>query len=106
MKKDVLQSMSIDELWALHEDVGQLLNTKLESARRQLVQRLDSLKRKAAPLETKARPRRPYPKVLPKFQNPAEPAQTWAGRGKQPRWVSAMLETGTNINDLRIRKIA
>jgi DNA-binding protein H-NS len=106
MEKDALQSMSIDELWALHEDVGQLLNIKLETARRQLEERLDSLKQKVAPSLTEARPRRPYPKVLPKFQNPAEPAQTWAGRGKQPRWVSAMLETGTNINDLRIRKTA
>ena len=105
MKKDALQSMSIDELWTLHEDIGQLLNAKLEAERRQLDERLVRLGQKV-PQKIEARRRRPYPKVLPKFQNPAEPAQTWAGRGRQPRWISAMLETGKSIDDLRIRKTA
>lgn len=103
MKKDTLQSMSIDELWRLHEEIGQLLNVRLAAERRQLNERLVSLGQKGPP-KTEVSRRRPYPKVLPKFQNPAEPAQTWAGRGKQPRWLSAMLETGKSIDDLRIPK--
>ena len=103
MTKDALQSMSVDELWTLHEEIGQLLNAKLEAERRHLNERLVSLGQKG-PSQTEGSRRRPYPKVLPKFQNPAEPAQTWAGRGRQPRWVSAMLKTGKSIDDLRIRK--
>jgi DNA-binding protein H-NS len=104
MKKDTLQSMSIDALWKLHEEIDHLLNVRLEAKRRQLNQRLVSLGQKV-PSKTENHRRR-YPKVLPKFQNPAEPAQTWAGRGRQPRWVSAMLETGKSIDDLRILKTA
>ncbi|MCK1655290.1 H-NS histone family protein [Bradyrhizobium sp. 149] len=37
---------------------------------------------------------RAYPRVLPKYQNPDRPSETWAGRGKQPRWVTAQLKSG------------
>lgn len=43
------QTMSIDDLWALHEKVGLLLSAKLESEKRLLQQRLDELSRKAGP---------------------------------------------------------
>ena len=42
------------------------------------------------------RQRRPYPKVLPKHRNPKNPAETWSGRGKQPRWLTAQLRSGKN----------
>jgi DNA-binding protein H-NS len=41
----------------------------------------------------------------PKYQNPADPSQTWTGNGRQPRWVSEHLqgESGT-LEDLAIQK--
>ena len=48
------------------------------------------------------RPRRKYPKVLPKYFNPSAPLETWSGRGKQPRWVVAALRSGHKLEDLRI----
>ena len=50
------------------------------------------------------RPQRTYPKVPPKYQNPDDPSQTWAGRGTKPRWVIEMLDDGMSIDDLRIRE--
>jgi DNA-binding protein H-NS len=32
--------------------------------------------------------------VRPKFRNPKEHAQTWAGRGKTPQWFSDHLAAG------------
>ncbi len=34
-------------------------------------------------------------KVEPKYQNPANPAQKWTGRGKLPTWAQAMKSAGT-----------
>lgn len=31
--------------------------------------------------------------VAPKYRNPANPAQTWSGRGKRPRWFTDALKT-------------
>lgn len=41
-------------------------------------------------------------KVKPKYRNPADPSQTWAGRGKRPRWFNAALSAGKKEKDLLI----
>jgi DNA-binding protein H-NS len=52
------------------------------------------------------RVRRPYPAVLPKYRNPERPSETWAGRGKTPRWLLAQLKSGRRLDDFRIRQVA
>jgi DNA-binding protein H-NS len=37
-----------------------------------------------------------------KYRNPADHAQTWSGRGKQPRWFNAALTAGKKEKDLLI----
>lgn len=47
--------------------------------------------------------RGPRRKVKPKYRNPADPGQTWTGRGKRPRWYSAALAAGKKEKDLLIK---
>jgi DNA-binding protein H-NS len=42
-------------------------------------------------------------KVAPKYRNPANPKETWAGRGQQPRWLSALTAKGKKLEDFLIR---
>jgi DNA-binding protein H-NS len=42
-------------------------------------------------------------RVIPKYSNPAKPSETWAGRGKKPRWLTAQLKSGKQIDDFRIQ---
>ena len=97
-----LQSMSLDELWALHETICLILARKLEAEKRSHEQRLNELRRKFGKASNKAPLRRSYPKVHPKFRNPEPPHQTWSGRGHQPGWVRELLAAGKTIDDLRI----
>ena len=100
MKGDAnLESLSIDELWALHQEIASVLSTKLNAEKRKLEKRLDELGRKFE--ENSAPQRRPYPKV-PKFRNPEPPHETWSGRGRQPRWVTKLLRAGRSVEDFRI----
>jgi DNA-binding protein H-NS len=41
-------------------------------------------------------------KVAPKYRNPANPAQTWSGRGKRPHWFNDALKAGKKEKDLTI----
>lgn len=34
------------------------------------------------------------------YRNPENPAQTWSGRGRRPRWVSDALTAGRTLEDL------
>jgi DNA-binding protein H-NS len=41
-------------------------------------------------------------KGLPKYANPADPDQTWTGRGRQPTWVKDALAKGKSLEDLAL----
>jgi DNA-binding protein H-NS len=41
-------------------------------------------------------------KVAPKYRNPANTAETWAGRGKPPRWLSVHLDQGRKLEEFLI----
>lgn len=102
MKSSDFKSMSLDALWELHERLIAELDRKMAAEKARLEERLRMLS--ALPMKGRdVRPRRPYRKVLPKFRNPSNPTETWAGRGKQPRWVQAELRSGKRLDDLRIK---
>ena len=41
--------------------------------------------------------------VAPKYRNPANPKETWTGRGKQPRWLAAETSKGRNLDEFLIK---
>ena len=97
MKKNVFESMPIEELWSLHEQVTSTLVRRIAEEKAKLEERLrrlgysgGAIGRAGSGAISPNRTRRPYPKVLPKYQNPRNPAERWSGRGKQPRWVRAV----------------
>jgi DNA-binding protein H-NS len=104
MKSRDLKSMSVEELWSLHELVSAALASKIQAETAKLDQRLRQLSLAAVSHNGKnmRHARRPYPPVHAKYRNPAEPSETWAGRGKRPRWLSAQLKSGKQIDDFRI----
>ncbi len=36
------------------------------------------------------------------YRNPAQPSQTWAGRGKRPHWLTALIAQGHKLEDLLV----
>ena len=107
MKRTELNSLSTEELFRLHDEVTTTLNAKLIAKKRVLENCLRELSPQfeAEPLREKSG-RRPYPRVFPKFRNPHEPSETWTGRGKRPRWLTAQLRSGKRIEDFRIEHAA
>ena len=99
MKPTELDRMNADDLWSLHVEVSQLLQQRIQTEKLRLEERLKLL-------ETPVSDRRPYPAVPPKYYNPDQPSETWAGRGKQPRWLVAQLRSGRRIDDFKIKKSA
>jgi len=104
MKRYDLKSMSTHQLWILYDKIAATLTEKIVAEKRVLEDRLKQLNGRVPlderPSETPRR--RAYPTVLPKFRNPDNTSETWAGRGKKPRWLSAQLKSGKQIEDFRI----
>jgi DNA-binding protein H-NS len=98
IRKANFASMSVDELWEIHEEISKLLEAKILAEKKMLERRLISLH----PAKTDLKGHRPYPPVVPKFANPDDPSQVWSGRGKQPQWVKEKLASGLALEDLSI----
>jgi DNA-binding protein H-NS len=95
--------MSTHQLSILYEKIAATLAETIVAEKRALEDRLKQLNRRVPLERTRETPRRPaYPTVLPKVRNPDNLSETWAGRGKKPRWLSAQLKSGKQIEDFRI----
>lgn len=111
MRRQDLEAMDFEELWLLHEELTKILAEKITAEKQELEKRLAQLNRpeqfggaEKSPAETGTAqpPRRRYPKVAPKYVNPLRPTETWSGRGKQPRWLVAALQSGHTLEEFRI----
>lgn len=101
--KPGFDNMSVEELWLLRDEITQALTRRITQEKRELERRLILLhgNRPAKNVGSTAQ-HRPYTKVPPKYRNPAEPTETWSGRGKRPKWVIAQLKSGKKLEDLEL----
>jgi DNA-binding protein H-NS len=100
-----LKSMSIDRLTDLRHRVEGALASKVIDERRALESELGKLNRlQGAKTLRKSGSgfgvRGPVP---PKYRNPQNPEETWAGRGLRPKWLTAAIKGGKLADDFLIR---
>ena len=91
-----LKSMSVDKLVVLRNRVEAALGTRVAETRRTLESKLAKLTRAG---RGRAGVRG---KVAPKYRNPDNPSETWAGRGLRPRWLAAALKGGKKLEHFAI----
>src|SRR6476619_8432421 len=103
-----LASMSVEALLQLHDEIGSVLSRKAGQLQTQLAALSDggwiSSAKKAVgrPRGSKMKGR----KVAPKYRNPKNRSETWAGRGAMPRWMAAEIKAGKKRDDFLIQKPA
>src|SRR5690349_21808072 len=106
MGKMDLESMNFEELWLLHERLTGILSEKITAEKLELEKRFAQLTPPQLAIKmhrtAAGKRRRKYPKVLPKYFNPTVPTEKWSGRGKQPRWLAAALQSGQKLEEFRI----
>jgi DNA-binding protein H-NS len=98
-----LKGMSVDRLTTLRGEVDAILATKIAEERRNIqdqLGRLDRLTGNGARAKSGRGGVRGA--VAPKYANPDDPTETWAGRGLKPRWLQAALKAGGKLEDFSI----
>jgi DNA-binding protein H-NS len=99
------KSMSIEKLAKLKRQVESALASKVAETRRMLEAQLAGLT-KADITSTRGWRGGLRGKVAPKYRNPDNPSETWAGRGLKPRWLVAALKGGKKLEHFSIEKAA
>jgi DNA-binding protein H-NS len=96
-----LKGMSIERLTVLRDNVEVALKSKVTETRRSLEAELAKLSRFGGPVGAGLSLGRRGP-VAPKYRNPQNPSETWAGRGLKPRWLAAALKSGKKLESFAI----
>jgi DNA-binding protein H-NS len=94
-----INAMSFDQLLEIKAKVEAAIDARIGEERRHLEESLRRLESISKSVKTKGRTLRPRNGVIkrtlaPKYRNPANPKEIWAGRGHRPRWLSAALKGG------------
>ena len=99
-----LKSMSLDKLVALRNQVEAVLTAKVVDQKRTLESELSKLTgfQGGTGRSKFVLGRGTKGPVAPKYRNPENPSETWAGRGLKPRWLSAALKSGRKQEDFLI----
>jgi DNA-binding protein H-NS len=98
-----LKTMTVAKLRELKSQVEAAISTKISERRRELESELSKLAgvggRGKATKFAGGGTRGP---VAPKYSNPENPTETWAGRGLKPRWLAAAIKSGKKLDDFLI----
>jgi DNA-binding protein H-NS len=101
-----LASMSVEALLQLRDEIGSVLSRKADQLKTQLAALGDggwtAKKAVGRPRGSTMKGR----KVAPKYRNPKNRSETWAGRGAMPRWMAAEIKKGKKREDFAIGKSA
>ena len=99
-----LKSMSVEKLVALKGQVEAMLSSKILEQRRALESELSKLDRFQGGTGRAKSVGRGGARgvVAPKYRNPDNPAETWAGRGLRPRWLAAAIKGGKSLENFAI----
>ena len=102
-----LKSMSINKLMKLKDQIDTALPTKVADERSALQAKLDKLSRfSTSHSPSKALRMGARGPVAPKYRNPENPSETWAGRGLTPRWLAAALKAGKKLEHFSVAQTA
>ncbi len=111
--KTELSQLTIAELKALIAEAEALIvarkdeelrNTYLEFAEkaRALGMTVDEILAVGSKGARKAAPATGKKPVAVRYRNPRNPQETWTGRGKQPRWLAALINGGAKLEDFLV----
>lgn len=100
-----LNSMSLKDLRDLQSQIAKAIATfedrKKKAALAELEDKARSLGFSLAELTGVSTGRKRAPSTA-KYANPANPADTWSGMGRKPRWFSEAIAAGKSAADLAV----
>ena len=100
-----LNKLSLKELKDLQAQVTKAISSFEDRRKKEAIAELEEKARamgfSLAELTGVSVGRKRAPAVA-KYANPADPAETWSGRGRKPRWFNDALKAGKKPEDLSI----
>ncbi len=101
-----LEALSLPDLKKMQKDIAKAISTFEDRQKAEARNKVEAVAREmgyslAELVGTDSKAKRAP--VAPKYRHPENPAVTWSGRGRKPKWFVDALASGTTAGDLEIR---
>lgn len=99
-----LTSFSLSELKKLRKEVDAEIEGFAEKKRKEALAVLEEKAKEMGFTSLSAVTGKavPKPALAPKYRDPKNPENTWTGRGRKPKWFTALVDAGVSIEELEI----
>lgn len=100
-----INALSLKELKDLQSQVARAIASYEDRKKKEAVAELEDRARQMGFTLAELLGTAPVRKRAPasaKYANPANPSETWSGRGRKPRWFEAALAEGKSPEDLAV----
>jgi DNA-binding protein H-NS len=103
-----LSNLSVAELRELQTQIADQIKTRqkdeIAKVQQQILSLAGSVGMSVNEIMKGVQNKKPVKSVAARYQNPADSAQQWTGRGRQPKWVKEYLDKpGNKIDSLLIQ---
>jgi DNA-binding protein H-NS len=102
-----IRAMSYADLIETRAKIDAAIQRHELEERQRLTRALEKISADRTAKEAKAPSSRRHPlegrKLKPKYRNPENGRETWAGRGLKPRWLTAALRGGKKLSSFAVR---
>jgi DNA-binding protein H-NS len=102
-----VKAMAFDELVKAKARIDAEIELRASRERSRLIEAVGKLRRVALMKSDGARTSRSHSlkgkRLAPRYRNPKNRAETWAGRGLRPRWLVAALKGGKKLEAFAIK---
>jgi DNA-binding protein H-NS len=109
MRRLNLDSLSFEDLLAVRDSVVRLISKKATAAKKELQAKLQAIESAAGEIngaDGRGRHFLKGRKLAPKYRNPQNRSETWAGRGVMPLWLRDQLKRGKKLDDFAVKRAA
>ena len=102
-----LQELSESQLAAMIDNAQKALRDRQEGKRKEGIAKIREIAASiGVAVEFPSDPSKTSPrkggKVAVKYQNPANPANKWTGRGMKPKWLRELVEQGHRLEEFAV----
>jgi DNA-binding protein H-NS len=102
-----IKSMAFDDLVVMRSQIDAEIEMRISKQRMKLIEAISELRGTVPSKNGVERGSKAHPlkgrELPPLYRNPKNAAETWAGRGNRPRWLTAALKSGKKLEAFLIK---
>jgi DNA-binding protein H-NS len=100
---DMLKVLPLKDLLSLQEKLNEAVEVRRDTEKNELLEKMTLLASDSGYSLDELLGDKPKKSVKIRYRNPDNFSDTWTGRGRKPKWVEALLESGKTLEDIEIK---